>query len=188
MAFSLMERLREVDPLDAMNSNPQVYLLDGKYELALEFSRRMYEADSESPIAQAAYALTLAYNKKFKEAILIIDKAAEATPDNAVTKLVLLLKYGLLKDDEKAFLLLTSDFYKTCRRDLLWSYFVATDLSLLDAREEALDWMENAIKRGFINYPFLQCDPFLDNIRGEERFKKLMERAKYEWEHFEVSE
>ena len=27
--------------------------------------------------------------------------------------------------------------------------------------------------------------PFLDNIRGEEHFKKLMERVKYEWEHFE---
>jgi len=23
------------------------------------------------------------------------------------------------------------------------------------------------------------------NIRNEERFKKLMERVKYEWEHFE---
>jgi outer membrane protein TolC len=29
-------------------------------------------------------------------------------------------------------------------------------------------------------------DPFLANIRGEERFKQLMERVKYEWEHFEV--
>jgi hypothetical protein len=30
-----------------------------------------------------------------------------------------------------------------------------------------------------------QHDWFLDNIRGEERFKKLMERVKYEWEHFD---
>jgi hypothetical protein len=29
-------------------------------------------------------------------------------------------------------------------------------------------------------------DLWLANIRGEERFKKLMERVKYEWEHFEV--
>jgi len=28
--------------------------------------------------------------------------------------------------------------------------------------------------------------PFLVNIRGKERFKKLMERVKYEWEHFEA--
>jgi hypothetical protein len=29
-------------------------------------------------------------------------------------------------------------------------------------------------------------DPLLKNIRSEERFKKLMERVKYEWENFEV--
>jgi hypothetical protein len=34
----------------------------------------------------------------------------------------------------------------------------------------------------------IQCDPFFDNIRGDERFKKLAEKAKYEWEHFEVPE
>jgi hypothetical protein len=38
----------------------------------------------------------------------------------------------------------------------------------------------------FYRYAFRNnCDPFLANIRGEERFKKLMERVKYEWEHFE---
>jgi hypothetical protein len=29
-------------------------------------------------------------------------------------------------------------------------------------------------------------DLWLANIRGEEHFKKLMGRVKYEWEHFEV--
>jgi hypothetical protein len=30
--------------------------------------------------------------------------------------------------------------------------------------------------------------PFLANIRAEPRFQKLMERVKYEWEHFEVKD
>jgi hypothetical protein len=29
-------------------------------------------------------------------------------------------------------------------------------------------------------------DPLLENIRGEARFKKLMEWVKHEWEDFEV--
>jgi hypothetical protein len=42
------------------------------------------------------------------------------------------------------------------------------------------------VNLGMINYPLMNgLDPFLANIRGEERFKKLMERVKYEWEHFE---
>jgi hypothetical protein len=32
----------------------------------------------------------------------------------------------------------------------------------------------------------MKVDPFLANIRDEPRFKKLMERVKYEWEHFEI--
>jgi hypothetical protein len=33
---------------------------------------------------------------------------------------------------------------------------------------------------------FAEKDSFLANIRGEPRFKKLMEREKYDWEHFEA--
>jgi hypothetical protein len=32
----------------------------------------------------------------------------------------------------------------------------------------------------------MEHDPFFVNIRGEERFKKLMQRVKYEWEHFDA--
>ena len=111
-----------------------------------------------------------------------------ATSRNALTIITLLLKYALLKDKESALRMMTPEFKRTCKRDLEWSYWVANKLSLAGAKKEAMDWLENAIKRGFINYPFMQCDPFLNNIRGEERFKKLMEKAKYEWEHFEVPE
>jgi non-specific serine/threonine protein kinase len=97
-----------------------------------------------------------------------------------------MLKYGVLKDREKAFGEMTSEFQKTCKRDPEWSYYVALMLSSLDARAEALDWLENAINRGFINYPVLERTQFLDTLRGEERFKKLMERVNYEWEHFGV--
>jgi hypothetical protein len=38
-----------------------------------------------------------------------------------------------------------------------------------------------------INYPFLsEHDWYLNNIRGETRFGQAMERAKREWERFEV--
>jgi hypothetical protein len=81
---------------------------------------------------------------------------------------------------------MTSDFRTTCQRDGEWSWVVAEAFALLDERKESVDWLENAVNQGIINYPFLNTyDPFLKNIRGDERFKKLMERVKYEWEHFE---
>jgi TolB-like protein/Tfp pilus assembly protein PilF len=187
-ALALLERFKKADPL-----NPDIYLFqgwsyryDGQFGLALEQFHKWYQSDPENPIKEFFYALNLAYNKAFEEAFSIIEKCAKADPNNAVSKFGLLLKYGLQKDRENAFQIMTPDFRKTCQRDCEWSYYVAGAFALLDEKKEALDWLENAVNRGFINYPFINnYDFFLDNIRGEPRFKKLMERVKYEWEHFE---
>ena len=187
-AIPLVQRFKQVNPLDPLNYWLQgaLYFYDANYELALEQIRQWYQADPEGPITQFFYAWTLTYNKLLDEAFSIIDQGAKVTPDNACTKFGLLLKYGLLNDREKALREITPDFQKTCRRDHQWSYFVAIMLALNDAREESLDWLANAVNRGFINYPELERNPYFDNIRGEERFKRLSERVKYEWEHFEV--
>ena len=74
-----------------------------------------------------------------------------------------------------------------CRNDEVFSLILAEGYSLIGEKEKALEWLENAVERGFINYHFLnQYDPFLENIRSEARFKELMKRVKYEWENFEV--
>jgi tetratricopeptide (TPR) repeat protein len=187
-ALPLLERLKNVDPL-----NPGIYifqgesyLFNGQFGLALEQLRKWYQSDPYNPAKEFFYALILAYNKAYEEAFSVIEKCAKADPNNALSKFGLLLKYGLLKDKEKAFQEMTPDFRKTCQRDGEWSYYVADAFALLDEKKEALDWLENAVNRGFINYPFINnYDFFLDNIRGEERFKKLMERVKKEWEEFE---
>jgi TolB-like protein/predicted Ser/Thr protein kinase len=189
-AAAMAEMLEHHDPL-----NPQRYLTRGICHLydcqfgpAVEQFRLYYQADSTSPQAQNLYPWALACNGKPDEALTVINRTEAVTVQNVQAVSKLLWKYALLKDKKNALRAMTPEFQKTCRRDFVWSYDVAARLSLLGANEEALDWLENAVSRGFINYPFLQCDPFLDNIRGEERFKKLMEHAKYEWEHFEVPE
>jgi serine/threonine protein kinase/Flp pilus assembly protein TadD len=189
-AMTLMRKYQQIDPLD-----PWIHLLkgshyhfEGQYKAALGEFRRYYEKDPGNPMAQFQYAWSLAYNERLDEAFAVIDKSAKITPDNVCTKFGLLWKYGLLRDKEKALGLITPDFVKTCRRDHHWSFFVGLALALADAREESMDWLENAFNGGFVNYPELSRDRHLDSLRGEERFQKLLERVKYEWEHFEVPE
>lgn len=82
---------------------------------------------------------------------------------------------------------MTPDFVKGIKMDLQFSYHFATFYSYLGDKEKSMELLENAVDRGFINYPLIvEYDPFLENIRGEARFKKLMERVKYDWENFEV--
>ncbi|MCX6826650.1 MAG: protein kinase [candidate division Zixibacteria bacterium] len=187
-ALALFERSWQVDPLYIEKDFQKGWLNlhYGQYKLALEPLRIAYQSDPDNPLRGYFYSLILAYNNKIDETLPIIERNAAITPGNFFTKFSLLLKYVLLKDKEQALQIIASDFHKTCRRDSEWSQYVAALMALLGAKTEALDWLENAINRGFINYPSLERNPFFDGIRGEEGFEKLMERVKNEWEHFEV--
>lgn len=102
-------------------------------------------------------------------------------------KAVWRLKYGIQHDKDAAYGVMTPDFIKTCQRDCTYAHHLSDAFALLGETEEALEWLETAVNAGFINYPMLaEHDPLLANIRGEERFKRLMERVKQEWEAFEV--
>jgi hypothetical protein len=76
--------------------------------------------EPENPTATYFYAWSLTYVGRLDEAFSIIDRSAKATPDNVITKFGLLLKYGLLRDREKAFRVMTQDFQNTCSRDPQW--------------------------------------------------------------------
>jgi lipoprotein NlpI len=188
-AAPLCERLMQVDPLDFITNACQglLHLYDGQFDYALQKMPRLYEMYPDIPYSSFWYALTLAYNDRLEEAYPIIDSLAKEDSSNAIARLGCMLKYALQKDKEKAFQEMTPDFQKTCQRDPTYCHHLAGIFAMLDAKDEALSWLENAVNSGFINYPLLaERDSFLKNLRREERFKKLMERVKYEWEHFEV--
>jgi len=188
-AIPICEKLLKLDPLDFHTNwtHAALPLYDGRYDEALRSWLKLYEMFPEYPQAQFYTALALAYNQNIDQAFAVIDKSASLNPDNVVVKLGLMLKYATQGDIEKAHREATPEFRGTCQRDGTYSHNLADIFAILKEKTEALDWLEHAVNRGFINYPLLaEKDPFLANIRGEERFKKLMERVKYEWEHFEV--
>ena len=72
-------------------------------------------------------------------------------------------------------------------RDFQYVYWITECYALIDEKERALDWLERDVDLGMINYPLMnELDPFLKNIRAEEKFRKLMARVKKEWDEFQV--
>jgi len=187
-AFPLIDRLLEIAPLNSLAYAKQglARYYDGQFDLALESLVKSHQMEPESPVSTWLCALLLGSQGRFEDAVSFVDNNVDIASKNLFAQLSVFLKKALLGDDNVSDVM-THEFIATARRDRQYSCSVAGLYALLGHKEESLDWLENAVNRGFINYPFLsQHDPLLENVRGEERFEKLMERVKVEWEHFEV--
>ena len=188
-ARPLANRLVEIDPLIGINQCMPGFIdwMDGKFEIAVEPYLRFYQMEPKNPASCLFYAWSLAVNQRFEEACPLIDSLAKDTPQTPFTQAGLFLKYAFQGNKEKALKAVTPELINTAKETEFFSRCLTDGYALIDEKEKALDWLENDVSLGFINYPYLaQYNPFLENIRGEERFKRLMEKVKYEWEHFEV--
>jgi hypothetical protein len=53
-------------------------------------------------------------------------------------------------------------------------------------REPALLWLDRAVARGFINYPYLaQHDPFFAGMRDDPAYRDLLARVQAQWRQWE---
>jgi len=178
-----------IDPL-----NPIIYwgewwvnLSEGKLDHALETSYRAYNLDKVNMASIFGYAHTLAMNNKVKKATELFDSLIITYPTQFHTRLGKALRHAINNQNQDALQSLTEDLKKAAEMDHLIAWYLSEVYALIGENNKAIDFLERTTKDVFINYPlFAKHDPLLENIRGEERFKKLMERVKYEWENFEV--
>ena len=189
-AWQTFNRLLKVDPLHLFAYGGYVVLDvmgEGRLDQPVDYILDGFRKRPPLPIVLFMTAQFLAYCGHLKEASSLVSENARPEREDVNTKLSFFVKYAIEGDKKRIKELLTADFVKTIRRDPQYSYFISGLFALAGMKEEAFDWLENSVDRGFINYPFIsKYDPLLRDIRGEDRFKKIMVRVKREWENFEV--
>jgi non-specific serine/threonine protein kinase len=189
VARPLLEKLVEIDPLTAVNylMLGNCDLFTGKFEDSAQYYTKAVRMEQKNPLCRFGYVWALISAQKSKEAFKVIDQMAEDMPQEIFTELGLFYKYALQKDKSKPMQPVSDKLKSYAARDEMISIFLAECYALINEKEEAITMIEHGVRWGFINYPYLnEYDPLLENIRGEPRFKKLMERVKHEWENFEV--
>ena len=188
-AAPLAARLLDVDPLSAMSLLviAMVPLFAGRFSEALEPARRMFALDPVTPVWRANYVMALSYAQRLDEAEALTEGVA-AQPDSDVgTWWMGLCRAAWRRDRAEVLRLANGPYQQAAAWDAEIPWALASAHAAVGAKDEALLWLERAIERGMINYPFLsEHDRYLDNIRGDARFGQLMERARREWERFEV--
>ena len=186
---TFLPRLLEIDPLTPLFQAFPGWIdyMEGNLQGALGPIRKMYTMEPNNPVYGITYAYYLTRIKQFDEAFTIIDKHAKKSPGNYLVHAALFRKFALTGRPEEALKTVAGETLEAMKWDEQFSWEMAANYALIDHPQEAMDWLENAVNRGFVNYPFLnEFDPLLNNIRSEPEFKKLMERVKNEWERFEV--
>lgn len=186
-AMPLADRLEELDPRTpySFNGRGWIHFFDGRFDRSVEWFRKVV-AILDAPANRVILAYALAGAGRFKDALTQLGSIGPESSADYYVQLGRILDHALRREKAKVAELLSAEFVATTRRDLLYSLWVADCYAMLDEREQALDWLENAVNRGLINYHYLnEYDPFLAKLRGDPRFQKLMVRVKAEWERFE---
>ena len=163
-ARPLVKRLLRIDPLNPLNQGLPGFLLtvEGRFDEALAPLKTMYEMDKNNPVLQFLYAQSLAYNQQTEDACEILSQLAHANPEHPFGWMGAFLLSALRGDQQRALAAATDSLREIAKQDLQYSWFMAQGFALIDAHDEAVDWLRNAVSRGFINHPlFTQFDPFL---------------------------
>jgi hypothetical protein len=90
--------------------------------------------------------------------------------------------WGLDADSAAITAGLTNERQTWVASDFQYALYLAECFAMAGDLDPAFEWLEIAVSRGAVNYPFLsQRDPLLANLRGDARFAPLMARVETVW-------
>jgi non-specific serine/threonine protein kinase len=190
-ALALAMRLHNLDPLNWMaRLGPlasEYYL--GRIDRAVDLARKLPPEDLEIVISAFVVVQVYAQAGDIAEAAAQADAMTARNPDEPFGRLAQLLMHALGGRGDEARRGLTADLVEMARADMQYSAWVADILAAAGGADQALEWLEHAVARGFLNYPFLAThDRLLAPIRDVPRFKALLDDLRPKWEAFASAE
>jgi serine/threonine protein kinase/cytochrome c-type biogenesis protein CcmH/NrfG len=192
-AEKLTRKLIEINPLISVNYGILGFALwiGGKFDQAISAFERAERFEPEGIIPTFWIVIISAWKKDYKRAFDIVDKLVKEDSKDVMratfTKFLVAFKHAWKGEKKEALSAMTDDLRGFAWHDPEFPWLWAGFYALVEEKDEAFRWLEHSISGGFVNYPILnEKDPFLDNIRSDPRFKKLMEKVKHEWENLEV--
>ncbi len=187
MCFSshFEEALQEIDQLLARDPfwamahwlHSTIRLYQGMFDAAVaEYEQVVVDV----PTKLVWLALTYRYAEKMEKGWEAARKVRQYQPDGVLYPIA----YAFLEGAEgkgKGILKYIDERIKAFGWDFfIVGYWVASIYALADDKDEAFRWLDRSIELGCRNHRWFEIDPNLDNLRGDPRFPKMMERARVE--------
>jgi non-specific serine/threonine protein kinase len=187
--YPLAERLLAIDPLTpAVRAvPPTIAALDGDFDRACGLFAAAHRMEPDNPGINIVFGQALAMAGRREQAGAILERIEQDAAGSFYDGLGRVLRAALRGDKVAALAALDPKVEEAARADMQYSWAVAQAFALLGDSARAVDWLDNAVARGFCNYPLIaERDPLLKGIRGDAGFQRLAHRAKERWQAFEV--
>ncbi len=172
------QKLARLDPAaQAVSSynRARIFTYLGEYDKALKELDKGAKAEPNHPLIKVFRSNALFHKGDVEEAVEIITNVLEKNPKMDGIRPMLAIYLAKQGKQEEARAQLTPDALSLSKADHDMAYWLGSAYALLGEKEEALIWLERAVKLGYENKPWFEKDKTLDSIRDDERFKSLVE-------------
>ena len=183
-AQHLFAELLAIDPLTPISHCLPgfVAILEGRNSDALPYYRRFLEMDPYNAFAAWSYGYVLLRNGRLDEASQVLGELRINHPDSIMALLAQAVLSGAHGKRAAVREAISNELRAAAKNSELLSREITHSLALAGETDEALDWLENTVRIGNINYPFwAQHNEWVDSIRGNSRFDAIMRDVEREW-------
>ncbi len=179
-AVQEMEKAVTLDPENpGFRSTIVTYRFFGEYEKAIEISK-IYE---ESAFILGHVGVTLLQQGNREQAVEYFGRVIDLEPDGLIALWVTGLKASIEGNIEEG-LEAARKFEQINIADAeAWFHF-AESYGLLGDKDGCVRALHRAVDGGFFNYPFMLADSFLDSVRDDPEFQRILKMAKAKHEAF----
>lgn len=183
-ASHLFSELLAIDPLTPFNHCMPgfVAIMEGRNSDALPYYRQFFKMDPYNSFAAWSFGYVLLRNGRVDEASEVFGELKVNHPDSVMAQLAHAILSGVCGKHEATRDAITSELRAAAKNSELLSREITHSLALAGETDEALDWLENTVRIGNVNYPFwAQHNVWVDSIRGNSRFDAIMRDVEREW-------
>jgi pentatricopeptide repeat protein len=159
-----------------------VYTLKGDYDKALEIYNQLLTVlpDNEKPNILAGIADVYTTKGDYDKAMEIYNDLLKVLPNNPNILSCMANVYGKRGDYDNA-LGIYQQMLKAMPDDNVVFYNIACIYALKGSKEEACEYLHKSVASGYFEWKHMETDTDLDNIRGEDMYKKILASLKIKY-------
>lgn len=162
-------------------------VLEGRLADAVIPYRQMLDMDPSNPMARLFCVWVFILNRRLEEARAVADSCPRDLSDSVPGQLMRFLTAAAGGRLTAAQSRVSAQVRAAAQSTDVFPRLLAQGFALAGQPKKAIDWLEAAVRRGFINHGFLaRHDPTLASLRSEPRFQRLLTEVRTRWEGFEA--